>query len=339
MSSSLGEFLHLKCDGSHEHSPCSGRNTSDTERYTPEIAKAVHLCFSRDTRMNRTSYSGDANMLLPAAISVLKLLGSDEYCRGVKPIMAELPQVKVEDWPGVKAGAESKSVPRSRKWGETELPNVGEGGAQGQEDDEDVHEQKLDASGDESPNVEGQWEKTGPDQKVVMGLAGQWRALENAKFVPKQGDRRFLMYNVNEIAKRDVGAMYEWLKDIIISCRYILPGQDSFRDIKLKTVAMLRKMLDPDGVCGVNVEETRSYRDLAKQCSSLFANVAGELICQWTEGDDDEKIYFPSTDVESILDFVNKLAGENDEEDLNKCSEGNVSTLSKEAKGSKLHVS
>ena len=172
-----------------------------------------------------------------------------------------------------------------------------------------------------------------------MGLVGQWRALENAKYVPKQGDRRLLMYNVSKIAERDLGAMYEWLKGIIISCRYILPGQDSFRDIKLKTVAMLRKMLDPDGVCGVNVEETRSYRDLAKQCSSLFANVAGELICQWTEGDDDEKIYFPSTDVESILDFVNKLAGENDEEDLNKCSEGNVSTLSKEAKGSKLHVS
>ena len=25
VNSSLGEFLHLKCDGSHEHSPCSGR--------------------------------------------------------------------------------------------------------------------------------------------------------------------------------------------------------------------------------------------------------------------------------------------------------------------------
>ena len=197
------------------------------------------------------------------------------------------------------------------------MPNVGEGGPQGQDGGEEVHEQKLDASGDESPNVEGQWEKTAPDQKVVMGLAGQLRALGNAKFVPKQGDRRFLMYNVSEIAKRDLGAMYEWLKDNIVSCRYILPGQDSFRDIKLKTVGMLRKMLGPDGICGVNVEETRSYRDLAKQCSSLFANVAGELICQWTEGDDEDKIYFPSSNLDFILDYVSKPTGENDKEDLN----------------------
>ena len=50
--------------------------------------------------------------------------------------------------------------------------------------------------------------------------------------------------------------MYEWLKDNIISCRYIIPGRDTFRDIKFKTVAMMRKMLDPDGVCGVDVNDT-----------------------------------------------------------------------------------
>ena len=97
---------------------------------------------------------------------------------------------------------------------------------------------------------------------------------------------------------------------------------------------MLRKMLDPDGICGVNIEETRIYRNLAKQCSSLFANVAGELICQWTEGDDEDKIYFPSRNLDYILDYVNKPTGENDEEDLNKRSEGNVSTWNMEAKGS-----
>ena len=86
---------------------------------------------------------------------MLKLFGSDEYCRGVKPIMAKPPPVKVEDWPGVKAGAGSKSVPRSRKWGKAKLLNVGEGGAQGQEDDEEAHEQKLDAPGHDSPNAEG----------------------------------------------------------------------------------------------------------------------------------------------------------------------------------------
>ena len=165
-------------------------------------------------------------------------------------------------------------------------------------------EQKLDVSGDESPNVGGQWDKIGSDQKVVMGLAGQWRALENARFVPKQGDRRFLMHNISEIATQDIGVMYEWLKDNIISCRYIIPGHDTFRDIKLKTVAMMRKMLDPDGVCGVNVSDTVTYREQAKKCSSLFANVAGELICQWTEGKTIMKVYFPANNLDSVLDDV-----------------------------------
>ena len=125
-------------------------------------------------------------------------------------------------------------------------------------------------------------EKIGADQNVVMGLAGQWRALENARFVPKQGDRRSLMYDIKMFADRDPGAMYEWLKNAIISCRYIVPGQDTFREIKLKTIAMLRKMLDPDGVCGVDVAVTVTWRSLANHSSSIFANVAGELICQWT---------------------------------------------------------
>ena len=70
----------------------------------------------------------------------------------------------------------------------------------------------------------------------------------------------------------------------------------------------------------------------------LFANVAGELICRWTEGDDEDKIFFPSNNLDFILDYVNKPAGENDKEDLNKCSGGNVSTLSTEAKGSKPYM-
>ena len=165
------------------------------------------------------SCSDGANTLLPAAISVLKLIGSGEYCRGVQPIMAELPQAKAEEWPDVKAGAEAKPEPKSRKWGKHRMFGVGGGGPQVQVGGEKVIEQKLDASGDESPSAEGQWEKTGSDQKVVMGLSGQWRVLENARFVPKQGDRRFLMPNISEIATRDLGVMYEWLKDNIISCR------------------------------------------------------------------------------------------------------------------------
>ena len=88
LKSCIGEFLHLKCDGSHEHSPCSGRNTSDTERYTPMIAKAVHQCFSRDAGQNRINCSDDAITVMPAAISVLKLPESDEHDRWVDLLMA-----------------------------------------------------------------------------------------------------------------------------------------------------------------------------------------------------------------------------------------------------------
>ena len=280
VNSSLGEFLHLKCDGSHEHSPCSGRNTSDTERYTPKIAKAVHQCFGRDARQNRMNCSDDAITIMPAAISVLKLPESDKRDSWADLTMAKSPPLKDNstEWPDLGVGAASKPTPRPRKWSRSRPPGVVEGGALEQELDEEAREQKLDVAKEGSPNADHPLEKTGPDQKVVMGLAGQWRALENARFVPQQGDRRQLMYDINSIAERDIGALYEWLKNVIISCRFIVPGQDSFREIKLKTIAMLRKMLDPDGVCGVNVAETASYRDLAKHCSSLFANVAGELI-------------------------------------------------------------
>ena len=58
------------------------------------------------------------------------------------------------------------------------------------------------------------------------------------------------MYEFIDLSEQDAGAMYEWLKNLIISCRYITPGEDTFREIKIKTIAMLRKMLDPDSICG-----------------------------------------------------------------------------------------
>ena len=143
------------------------------------------------------------------------------------------------------------------------------------------------------------------------------------------------MYNVKSIADRDLGALYEWLKNVIISCRFIVPGNDSFREIKLKTIAMLRKMLAPDGVCGVNVAETVAYRSLAKHCSYLFANVAVELICQWAEWDDNPEPYFPAADVNKTIEEVDRKVGEDAKDDLNKCSDGNVAPSGNEAPGSK----
>lgn len=61
---------------------------------------------------------------------------------------------------------------------------------------------------------------------------------------------------------------------------------------------MLRKMLDPDGMCGENASETARLREAAIHCSSIFSNVAGELLCQWVEADDDEGMYHLSEELE-----------------------------------------
>ena len=81
-------FLNRKCGGSHEHSLCSGKNTSDTERYTPLIAKAVHQCLGRDVKQHGTNCSDNASLIMPAAISVLKPPASDEHDHWVDLLMA-----------------------------------------------------------------------------------------------------------------------------------------------------------------------------------------------------------------------------------------------------------
>ena len=106
------------------------------------------------------------------------------------------------------------------------------------------------------------------------------------------------MLDLTDLSEKDAGAMYEWLKNIIISSRYITPGVDTFREIKVKTVAMLRKMLDLDGICGENIAETAKWRECAVHCSAIFVNIAGELIRQWVDRDDDEVNYFPDREVD-----------------------------------------
>ena len=143
------------------------------------------------------------------------------------------------------------------------------------------------------------------------------------------------MHTIREIAKQDIGMIYEWVKNNIISCRYIIPGHDTFRDIKLKTVAMMRKMLDPDGVCGVDIGDTVTYREQAKSCSLLFANVAGELICQWTEGDDNDEVYFPGNTLESVLKEISEPIGECGTGGLFERSDGNVNDPNATTEGTK----
>ena len=184
-------------------------------------------------------------------------------------------------------------------------------------------EQKLVDEEQKLYNADIPMERVGPDQKVVMGLAGQCRVVENARFVHKQGDNRKLMYDILALSGSSAGAMYEWLKNFIISSRYITPGKDAFREAKIKTIAMLRKMLDPNGVCGEDIKETVKWQNFAVHCSSLFVNIVGEFICQWTEGDDDDTIYFPDIELDHTEQKLDK--GNDDvRNDLDKCPENNV---------------
>lgn len=42
------------------------------------------------------------------------------------------------------------------------------------------------------------------------------------------------MIDIIDFSEKDAGAMYGWLKNVIISSRYIIPGADAFREIKIK---------------------------------------------------------------------------------------------------------
>ena len=51
-NSSLPKFLNKKCDRSHEHTPCAGRNTLGTQGYTDEICKIIHQSISHDIALS-----------------------------------------------------------------------------------------------------------------------------------------------------------------------------------------------------------------------------------------------------------------------------------------------
>ena len=130
-----------------------------------------------------------------------------------------------------------QSVPKARGWNRRGMNAAIGGGAPGSADDETCSmcetsnpkgftrclrchvkvgsdsgargsadgEQKLDVSDTKSPNIGRSEARFGKDQKVDKGLVGQWKALDNARFIPKQGDRRHLMNILNTVAKPDIG--------------------------------------------------------------------------------------------------------------------------------------
>ena len=143
------------------------KNTSDTDRYTPLIAKAVHQCFGRDAKLNGMDSSDNANLVMPAAISVLKLPVGDEDDRWVDLLMEGSRRVLTQEkWP--LPPEVSKSPSQSKGWRQQRMAVAGK---------QESLEQKLDDEGQKLYDVDFPMERVGLDKKIAMGFAGQWRAL------------------------------------------------------------------------------------------------------------------------------------------------------------------
>ena len=124
-SSSLRGFLSSKCDGSHDHSSCSGQDTSGTGCYTPLIAKAIHQFCRRDVQLHGVDSSDNASLVMPAALSVLKLCSGDTRNHWVDLLMAGQPPKPGEgSWP--LPTEVRQSPPQAKEWRKQKL-KVAEG--------------------------------------------------------------------------------------------------------------------------------------------------------------------------------------------------------------------
>ena len=101
-------------------------------------------------------------------------------------------------------------------------------------------------------------------------------------------------------------AAYEWLKHVILFCEFVVPG-NKFYDIKMGTITIIMRMLDPDHICGDDVNQTVSLRQRRTHALIFLGNVAGDLLCMWETTNIDEDEWIPSTwdgDVETLQSFV-----------------------------------
>ena len=54
-------------------------------------------------------------------------------------------------------------------------------------------------------------------------------------------------------------------------------------------------MLDPDRICGIDAEQTKSLRQRCTHASTFLGNVAGEFFCTWDTATIDEEEWVPTT--------------------------------------------
>ena len=89
-------------------------------------------------------------------------------------------------------------------------------------------------------------------------------------------------------------------------CEFIVP-HIKFYYVKMGTITMIIRMLDPDQICGVDGAQTVSLRQRCTRASIRFGNVAGELLCTWHTALIDNGIWVLNTwhgDEETLTSFV-----------------------------------
>ena len=72
-------MLNARCDRSHDHTPCAGRNTLMTQGYTQKIVDIVHHSIQKDiARMNGDRKAKGVTQLLSYAERSLLSVGIEE---------------------------------------------------------------------------------------------------------------------------------------------------------------------------------------------------------------------------------------------------------------------
>ena len=275
VNSSLGTRLNAKCDGSHIHTPCSGQNTSITEGHTPAIVRIVHECFRDDVR------NGIFDVPTYTSASV-PMHGNPAHIAAVS---------RLNFAPTIRAQHRA-SLPMAANWTEIfdqldELEKAESANAEVADmaTNEEVGDGLPDFDADNDDNVEH-----GEDEIRAIWIGEE--VIEQARFTPDI-EAKFILLEVIE-SMEDDKALYEWLKKAIYLCEFIVPCT-KFSYIKMGTITMIVRMLDPEQICGTNVADTVSLRQRCIQATIRFGNTAGELLCLWDTTGIDNKEWVPTT--------------------------------------------
>ena len=116
--------------------------------------------------------------------------------------------------------------------------------------------------------------------------------LNKARFIPDLEGKLTLLETIG--SKDNDRAIYEWLKSVIYLCEFIVPFT-KFDDVKMGTITIIMRMLDPDQVCGIDVEQTMSLRQRFTHASIVLGNAAGELLCTWDTTSIDKDEWVPTS--------------------------------------------